>query len=256
MSGHEEAIRAEFTHQSSSFGTAAAMTSAETLGALVELVPEGDRGEWVDLACGPGLVSRAIAGRVGSVRGIDLTPAMVEEATRRAAEEGVGNVEFAVGDATATGLPGASFDGAITRLSLHHVPSPARVVAEMARLVRPGGWVLVSDIAADTEGEALAWREEIERLRDPSHWACVTPGRLRSMGEAAGLELERERLVPIDLDYEEWLARGSGGLAAADLIDELLAQRPQSAEGFRVDGPAGERRLHQRYWLGRWRRPS
>ena len=256
VSGHDDSIRAEFTHQSSSFGTAAAMTSAETLGALVELVPEDTGAEWVDLACGPGVVTRAIAGRVGSVRGFDLTPAMVAEAERRAREEGVGNVDFAVGDATATGLPDASFDGAITRLSLHHIPGPARVVAEMARLVRPGGCVLVSDIAADSDGEAAVWREEIERLRDPSHWACVTPERLRSMGEAARLKLESERLVPIEIDYEDWLARGSGGLAAARLIDELFAQRPESAEGFCVTGAPGARRLHQRYWLGRWRRPA
>lgn len=256
MSGHEDSIRAEFTHQSSSFGRAAAMTSAETLGALVELVPEEATAEWVDLACGPGVVTRAIAGRVGAVRGIDLTPAMVEEAERRAREAGVGNVGFAVGEATATGLPDACFDGAITRLSLHHIPGPARVVAEMARLVRPGGWVLVGDIAADRDAEAMAWREEIERLRDPSHWACATPERLRAMGEAAGLELERELLVPIEIDFEDWLARGSGGRDAAELIDALLARRPEGAEAFRVVDGEGGRRLRQRYWFGRWRRPA
>ncbi len=256
MADHGDAIRAEFTHQSSSFGRAAVMTSAETLGALVEIVPEDAAGAWVDLACGPGLVTRAVAGRVGSVLGLDLTPAMVEEAKRRAEEEGVANVEFSVADATATELPEASFDGAITRLSLHHIPGPARVVAEMARLVRPGGCVVIGDIAADMDGEAVAWREEIERLRDPSHWACVTPGRLRAMGEAAGLALESERLVPIEIDYEEWLERGSGGPAAARLIDELLALQPESAEAFRVEGAPGARRLHQRYWLARWRRPA
>jgi SAM-dependent methyltransferase len=256
MGNHDDAIRAEFTLQSSSFGTAAAMTSAETLGALVELVPEDAGAEWIDFACGPGVVTRAIAGRVGSVRGIDLTPAMVDEATRRAAEEGVENVGFAVGEATATGLPDASFDGAITRLSLHHIPGPGRVLAEMARVVRPGGWVLVSDIAADTDGEAGAWREEIERLRDPSHWACVAPERLRAMGEAAGLDLDCERLVPIEIEFDDWLARGSGGLEAADLIDELLAQPPSGAEGFRVVDGEASRRLQQRYWLARWRRPS
>jgi SAM-dependent methyltransferase len=257
VSGHEDSVRAEFTHQSSSFGTAAALTSIETLGVLAELVPEDPEAEWVDLACGPGVVTRAIASRVGSVHGIDLTPAMVEEAERRARAEGVGNVEFGVGEATATGLPGASFDGAITRLSLHHIPGPARVVAEMARLVRPGGWVLVSDIVTDRDGDAAAWREEIERLRDPSHWACVTPERLRLMGEVAGLELEQEALVPIEIDFEDWLARGSGGLATAGLIDELLAQRPESAESFRVvDGEDGRRLLQQRYWLGRWNRPA
>lgn len=249
---YEESIRAEFTHQSRSFGTSPAMNSVQTLGALVELVPEDAEAEWVDLACGPGVISRAIASRVGSVTGIDLTPAMVEEARRRAGEEGIDNVSFALGDATALELPDGSFDGAITRLSLHHVPAPARVVAELARVVRPEGSVLVSDIVGDEDGEAAAWREEIERLRDPSHWACQTQRQLRRMGEAAELVLEQEKLVPVEIDFEEWLARGSGGADGAELIGELLREQPATAESFRV---TKGRRLHQRYWLGRWRRP-
>lgn len=71
---HEDALRKEFTHQAASFGQSPAMTSAQTLGALVELVPEKSGGRWIDVACGPGVVSRAIAGRVGSVSGVDLTP--------------------------------------------------------------------------------------------------------------------------------------------------------------------------------------
>ncbi len=253
---YEDSIREEFTHQSRSFGTSAAMTSAETLGALIELVPEDDGAEWIDVACGPGVISRAMAGRVGSVKGIDLTPAMVEEGARRAGEEGIDNVGFAEGDVTALDLPDGSFDGAITRLSLHHIPAPVRVVAEMARVVRPGGWVLVSDIVADRDRDANAWREEIERLRDPSHWACHTPESLRAMGEAAGLVLDEEKLIPIEIDFDDWLRRGSGGDAAADLVARLMREQPPGAESFSISEAAEGRRLHQRYWLGRWRLPA
>jgi 2-polyprenyl-3-methyl-5-hydroxy-6-metoxy-1,4-benzoquinol methylase len=253
---YEDSIREEFTHQAGSFGSSAAMTSAQTLGALIELVPADANASWIDVACGPGVISRAMASRVGSVSGVDLTPAMIEEAERRAREEGVGNVGFALGDATALELADGSFDGAVTRLSLHHIPAPGRVVAEMARVVRPGGWVAVSDIAADEDGEAVAWREEIERLRDPSHWACQTPGRLRRMGATAGLVVEHEELVPVDIDFDDWLARGSGGRAVAGLVARLLDEQPPGAESFRVvDGKDGKR-LHQRYWLCRWRRPD
>ena len=93
-------------------------------------------------------------------------------------------------------------------------------------------------------------------MRDPTHWASQRLGRLRAMGEEMGLELEEERLVPIEIDYEDWLARGSAGQSASPLIDKLLAERPEEAESFRVSGDAGCRRLHQRYWLGRWRRPA
>ena len=140
---YEDSIREEFTHQSQSFGTSAALTSAQTLDALIELVPEDEDARWADVACGPGVISRAMAKRVGSVSGVDLTPAMIAEAERRAREEGIDNVSFALGDATALDFPDTSFDGAITRLSLHHIPAAGRVVAEMARVVRPGGWVTV-----------------------------------------------------------------------------------------------------------------
>jgi SAM-dependent methyltransferase len=254
---YEDSIREEFTRQSSGFGKAAVMTSAETLGALVELVPADAGARWLETACGTGLVSRALAGKVGSVTGVDLTPAMIEQAERGAAGDGIENASFAVGDATALELADGSFDGAVTRLSLHHIPLPGRAIVELARVVRPDGPVIVGDLVADeADGEAALWREEIERLRDPSHWVCRTPEQLREMGSAAGLTLEHEQLIPLDIDFDDWLARGSGGRAASPLVDELLAQRPEGAKSFRVTAGDQGRRLQQRYWVARWRRPG
>jgi 2-polyprenyl-3-methyl-5-hydroxy-6-metoxy-1,4-benzoquinol methylase len=253
---HHDAVREEFTLQATSFGRSEAMTSAQTLGALVELVPEDPRARWIDVACGPGVVSCAMAAKVASVRGVDLTPAMVDEAAMRAREEGVGNVSFAEGDATSLDLADGTFDGAITRLSLHHIPVPGRIVAEMARVVRPGGTVVVSDLAADRDRDAVAWREEIERLRDPSHWACLTPERLREAGARAGLIVEHEEIAAVDIDFDDWLARGSTGRAAAGLIEQLLDEQPAGAESFRVVQGKGGRRLQQCYQLVRWHRPE
>jgi SAM-dependent methyltransferase len=253
---YEDSIRAEFTHQSQSFAASPAMSSAQTLGVLAELVPAEPKARWLDVACGPGVVSRAVAARVGTVTGVDLTPAMVEEAEHKALDEGIDNVSFLLGDATALDFTDGSFDGAITRFSFHHIPVPSRVLAEMARLVRSDGWIVVGDQVTDDDGEGAAWHQEIERLRDPTHWASQRLGRLRVMGEELGLELEEERLVPIEIDFEDWLARGSAGQSASPLIDKLLAERPGGAESFRVTPGAEGRRLHQRYWLGRWRRPA
>lgn len=251
---YERSIRDEFTHQTDTFARAPALLSAEALGAIVELVPEGPAARWLEVACGPSAVGRTLARRVGSVHGVDLTPAMVEKAREEAAREGLGNAEFSLGDATALELEDASFDGAVTRFSLHHIPVPGRVVEEMARVVRPGGWVILSDHMTDEDGEAAAWHEEIERLRDPSHWACLTPGRLRALGEAAGLELDQEQLIRFELGFEGWRDRSSRGPGAAALIDRLLTEAPASAESFRVCGEGEERRLALRISLTRWRR--
>jgi SAM-dependent methyltransferase len=252
---YEESIRSEFTHQSEAFAASPAMSAAATLDAVVEMVPADREARWLETACGPAIVGRAVAARVGSVHGVDLTPAMVEKAAAEAAAAGIANIEFSLGDATALEFEGDSFDGAVNRFSLHHIPLPGRVLAEMARVVRPGGWVVLADHLTDADGDAAAWHEQIERLRDPSHWACLSRERLLAAGEAAGLTLDSERVIPLDLEYGEWLGRGSGGPGAAALIERLLGEAPASAESFRVVGSGEERRLLLRNSVTRWRVP-
>jgi SAM-dependent methyltransferase len=252
---HSISIRDEFSHQADAFARSPTMTLAETLGAVVDLIPVDAEASWVELACGPGLISRAMAPRVASARGFDLTPAMVEKARSEAAAAGVENVAFEVGDATAVEMPDDSFDGAITRFSFHHIPAPVRVLEEMRRVVKPGGLVVVVDHLTDDDGAAAAWHEQIERLRDPSHWACLTQSRLVALGERVGLGPDLAQVIPFKIDFEEWLSRGSGGPANAELIERVLGEAPATVGSFVVTGARGERRLALRNSLHRWRVP-
>jgi hypothetical protein len=70
---------------------------------------------------------------------------------------------------------------------------------------------------------------------------------LRQLGEAAGLAVDREELIPFELDFVGWRERSSGGPDAAPLIDRLLAEAPSASDAFRVSGDGEERRLHLRY---------
>jgi SAM-dependent methyltransferase len=249
---HAGSIRDEFAHQADAFAASPVMTLGATLGAVVELVPADPAARWVEVACGPAAISRALAPRVGSVQGVDLTPAMVAKAGAEAAAAGLDNLAFAVGDATALDFEDGAFDGAVTRFSLHHIPAPERVVAEMARVVRPGGLVVIADHVTDDDGAAAAWHEQIERLRDPSHWACLTASRIVAIGEGAGLTRDSERVIPFEIDYAEWLNRGSGGPANAALIGRLLDEAPAAAESFSVSGKGPDRRLSLRNSVTRW----
>jgi SAM-dependent methyltransferase len=246
----DETLVGEFTHQAESFNRSQAANARETLAALVDLADPRPRERWLEAACGPGIVTRALAPRAGSVHGVDLTPAMVELARREAA--GLENVTFAVGDATALPDADGACDGAITRFSLHHVPVPARLVEELARVVRPGGAVVLADHLLDEDPEAAAWSAELERLRDPSHWASLPLERLRALAADAGLEREREEVVPLALDLGEWLERGSGTATRRPLLERLLAAPPASARRFVVrDGT-----LTMTWWAARFRRPG
>lgn len=252
---YEDSIREEFAHQTDVFSRAWALKQDAILGAVLGAVPADPEARWLEVACGAAMVGRALAPRVGSVHGVDLTPAMIERARKEAAAEGLGNAEFSLGDATRLEFEDGSFDGAVTRFSFHHIPAPQRALEEMARVVRPGGHVVVADHARDPDSEVAAWVEEIERLRDPSHWACLTPERLRAIADGAGLEPDQEQLIPFELEFEDWRDRSSGGPGAAPLIDRLLAEAPPGAEAFRVLGEGAERRLALINMVFRWRRP-
>lgn len=114
--------------------------SADLLSRLA-LQPGADA---LDLGCGPSGILDLLAAAVGPggrVLGVDANPALVESARSYVRSEGLANVEVQVGDALGTGLPGDSFDLVHARTVLATVQEPTKVVAEMVRLARPGGWV-------------------------------------------------------------------------------------------------------------------
>jgi SAM-dependent methyltransferase len=250
----DQTLQAEFTHQAEAFNHSVVAHAAQTLDALVALSAPAPTERWLDVACGPGIVSRRLAQHAGAVHGVDMTPAMIEVARREAAAAGLANATFELGDATALELPDGGFDGAVARFAIHHLPLPGRLVDELARVVRPGGRIVLADHIADEEAGAAAWALELERLRDPSHWAALTPARLRALGQGAGLRLEHERIVAIALDFDDWLARGSGGAPNAALIERLLAERPGGSECFALTREGERRVLGLQLWLTLWQR--
>jgi len=83
-----------------------------------------------------------------TLTGVDISDAMVERAARRAAGAGLSErVRFEVGDVGALPLSDREFDGVVSTLSLHHWPDPARGLAEIYRVLRPGGEARIYDLA-------------------------------------------------------------------------------------------------------------
>jgi ubiquinone/menaquinone biosynthesis C-methylase UbiE len=101
----------------------------------------------LDVACGTGLIAfqaAAAVGALGSVLGVDLSGRMVEAASRRAAGLRLPNASFARMDAERLDLPDASVDVALCSLGLMYLPDPAQALREMARVLRPGGRLVLS----------------------------------------------------------------------------------------------------------------
>jgi ubiquinone/menaquinone biosynthesis C-methylase UbiE len=183
---HNDRIIDQFTRWAQPFAELPIHSEEGGMARTLAAAGIGAEDKVLDVACGPGIVACAVAAHAAHVTGIDLTPAMIEQARGRQAAQGLGNVDWHVGDATALPFADASFDRVVTRYSFHHLPEPAKALAEMRRVCRPGGRIVVID--ATPAPECQAAYDRMETLRDPSHTSALTIGQLRDLGHEAGLE--------------------------------------------------------------------
>jgi SAM-dependent methyltransferase len=107
---------------------------------FLEWLDPPERLRWIDVGCGNGAFTEQIINRAGpaAVTGVDPSAGQIAYARKRPR---TGMAEFDVGDAQALAFADDSFDAATMALVISFVPDPAKAVAEMARVVRPGGWV-------------------------------------------------------------------------------------------------------------------
>jgi SAM-dependent methyltransferase len=108
----------------------------------LQLVPAS--GDVLDVAAGPGSLALLAARTATRVHAVDFAPAMLDALRARAAAAGVTNVDSQLADAQSLPYPAASFDAAYSMFGLIFVPDRARALAELARVLRPGGRVVVS----------------------------------------------------------------------------------------------------------------
>ena len=213
---HDDRVREEFTRQSGHFASAAKIADAQLTQRFVDAVSPEPGWRILDVACGPGLVTVALAPHAREVVALDLTPEMLNKAGQRCAAAGVANVAFRQGSAGDLPFEANSFDAVVTRLSLHHFENPARPLAEMARVLRPGGRCVVADVISSEDPEESALHNAIEILRDPSHVRMLPESELLRLLAGAGLEVVGQTTWDMHREFEEW----------AQIVDDPMRVAP------------------------------
>ena len=164
------------------------------------LVLRGDE-RVLDVGAGTGAFAFAVAPHVREVVAVEHD----EELAARAHADAPPNVEVVVGDGEHHTLEPFSFDVVGCLRVLHHTRRPELMVAELARMTRPGGTILVADQLASVDPLAAGELNRFERARDPSTTRVLSDGDLRALFDANGLVLRREKVVHEERDLDSYL---------------------------------------------------
>jgi ubiquinone/menaquinone biosynthesis C-methylase UbiE len=164
--------------------------------------PHGDE-RALDAGTGTGALAFALAPLVREVVALDLVPELLAEARKRASE--FPNVTFVEGDVTHLPEDLGEFDLVGSLRTLHHVRRPELVVAELARVTRPGGVVLVVDQIAHADPLVALELDRFDRARDPTHQRTLSDADMRHLFEANELRCLRTDFVLETRDLERYL---------------------------------------------------
>lgn len=155
----------------------------------------------LDVGAGTGAFAFAIARRVREVVAVEID----EELAARARADAPPNVEVLTGDGERLPFDSFSFDVAGTLRTLHHTRRPELMVAELTRVTRPGGTILVVDQLAPVDPLAALELTRFERERDPSTTRVLADADLRGLFDANDLHLRRELMVTEPRDIDAYL---------------------------------------------------
>lgn len=221
---------------------------------MVELLEPRPGQRILDLAAGPGETGFKVLPSIqpaGELLSTDAAPEMVEVARRRAAALGLEGVEFAVEDAANLSLSDASVDGIVCRFGLMLVPDMERAAAEIARVLRPGGRLVLAVWASSSVNPWItaAGRAALDLgfAEPPDHDApgpfrLGDPERLRSVVESGGLEIELVEEVGVSWSADSadawWETTRDTSRMLSTLLEslspaEVIALRDRAAELLR-----------------------
>ena len=229
----KDQVSARFAAHAQGYVTSPSHAAGDDLERLVALAEPGPDWRLLDVATGGGHTALRFAPLVRQVIALDLTPTMLQAAHCFISETSGGEVAFLASDAEALPFPAATFDLVTCRIAPHHFPDCYRFVTECARVLRPGGLLLIEDNTVPDDPRAARYIDSFERLRDPSHHRSYAGYEWEGMLLDAGLVVEHvETLTKPAVNLLDWAGRQGASAAVIERLQVLLRQAPPAVRAW------------------------
>lgn len=219
---HKKAILDQFTKQAVPFQKKLEHADATVFQLYLDATGVMSQDTVLDVACGPGLVACAFAAVARHVTGIDLTPAMIEQAEKLQEKKGLTNMTWQLGDVLSLPFAEASFSLVVTRYSFHHFLLPQAVWQEMVRVCTPGGTVMVVDVVLPPD--KVDAYNRVEKLRDNSHTRALTLAQFLDMARDCGLRDIVTHFYRLEMELEAQLKASFPRPGDADKIRQIFRE--------------------------------
>jgi ubiquinone/menaquinone biosynthesis C-methylase UbiE len=241
MRTHTQSVQDQFDPQAQAYLTSPVHAAGPDLAAARERAARelAPTAQVLDVGTGAGHLSFALAPLAARVVALDPAPRMLATVRQAALERGLGQIETCEAAADALPFGIASFDLVCTRYSAHHWYDVPRALAEMRRVLKPQGYILVIDLLGEDQPLVDTHLQCVELLRDSSHVRDRSSAEWRALLGAAGFDRIEQRTWPTRLDFTPWVQRMRTPAALVSAIRMLQSGTPaevQRALEIEADG--------------------
>jgi len=242
--GNRLTARQQFQRRPAAYAMPTSSFDQKFIAFMISISGVSKTDQVVEIACGGGNTTLAFAERCGHAIGVDVAEEPLRLARAAAAERNVSNVNFILSEVERLSFDNATFNGALCRFSFHHFVNPTRVFAELARVVAPGGWMVIADMVASEDPAKAELHNRMERLCDPTHSRTLPGSEFEQMfsehGFRTALKVERDARLTLD----DWIRFGGASPENAAKLRELAAAAvDQDRAGLRFTRDGDQIRL-------------